>query len=338
MSLQAQDIVRQQLEHVADGFADIEQHSDQRGILAQAATVQARQLATARSRIEDASSGLSSGLAQMGTLAVDLYEHFVAMETTASSAFGNCKLASFLREELERLSQISEQSEKSNRRISDLVTRVNKVIHDFSEKVSHQQFEVKLVALNAQIAAARLPTAGALNRLAEETSRVAEEVGTMNVQMTQQLIEVVETLRAMKVHADEFQEVIVRDRGDLASQSDSVSTMIESLQQGVKSETAEVRGSFSSVRDEINLLIASFKPEASISASFDPCSAFCDTLLEWCSQHPPEDDEVQTYSITDGRYTMESEYQNHNDVLASSPTEIPATTKAPELDKDIELF
>jgi hypothetical protein len=186
-SLQHQDVVRQQLEQVAGSFDDIRRHLDgngpsgqpeasiDRAFVHRAASSQLANLRTARAGIEKAVNDVTSGLQAVLSVGGRLVTQFTAMEAAGRSAFHDCHVAQLFREEIGQLAHIANMSEKANDKISSLVDRIADVVRVFSQEISHYEIDVKIVALNAQIAAARLPSADALNKLAEETSVISAE-------------------------------------------------------------------------------------------------------------------------------------------------------------------
>ncbi|WP_404425702.1 hypothetical protein [Nibricoccus sp. IMCC34717] len=336
IGLQGQDIVRQQLEHVAEGFGDMERFGDDRAVRAQAARVQAGQLRAAQDRIQESSRVLSLALAEIVASGAVLESEFQAMEEGAGKALRECHLATLFREETEKLSLIADQSEKSNRRIAELVVRVDEVIQDFSKRVSEQQFAVKIVALNAQIAAARLSQAGGLNRLAQETSRVSDDVGHMTVAMTERLVEAVTLLRGIKEEADRFQEVIMRDKRGLETQSAEVNQMLADFLERIQGGATEVCSDFAAINLEMAALAQGFGLDDSIAETFAPCITFCENVAGECS--PAE--AGQTYGVAASRYTMQSEVLVHQQALQASgaPAVAPSPATQNSNDNDIELF
>jgi hypothetical protein len=336
VGLQGQDIVRQQLEHVAAGFDDMERFADDRAVRAQAARVQAGQLRAAKERIQSSSEVLTLALAEIVTSGEVLQNEFQAMEEGAGKALQECHLATLFREETEKLSLIADQSEKSNRRIAELVVRVDEVIQDFSKRVSEQQFAVKIVALNAQIAAARLSQAGGLNRLAQETSRVSDDVGQMTVAMTGRLVEAVTLLRGIKDEADRFQEVIMRDKLGLETQSAEVNQMLADFLERIQGGAADVCSDFAKINAEMATLAQGFGLETHIDTAFAPCISFCDEAQG--AEAPLA--LGKSYTIDTQRYTMESEVRVHQQALQASASSAaaPVPLAQGKADNDIELF
>lgn len=334
VALQAQDIMRQQLEHVSTGLDEIRSRSSDEALLCQASRVQILQLGSAKERIEKATEALRTALQRLAAKSGELADRFVTMETAMLQAVGDCKLAGLFKEETEKLAQIATQSEQSNTRIAELVTRVDSVIQGFSVEVSAQQFDVKLVALNAQIAAARMEDAGALNRLAEETSSVANRVGEMTDSMTGQLREALHSLQAMKEEADRFQGTIVSDKKQLEEKSVRVNGLLHGLEEGLRQETTEAKKGFELIRSELDAFEHSLTWQAEIDACFGRAADSCRAVLTWCGGEEGNTEEV--FRASQVGYTMASEYELHAQALGKAEASAPPADSSSS--KDIELF
>lgn len=331
-SLQHQDIVRQQLEHVAAGFDDLRQHLHEDGSAANpaaklelgyvhhAASVQQAHLRAARSEIEKAVTEVTSGLQAILSVGGQLVERFTAMESAGCAAFRDFQVARMFREEIHQLAQIAEMSEQANDKISGLVDRIADVVRVFSKEISLHDLDVKIVALNAQIAAARLPSADALNKLAEETSKVSGE----NAEITRDLIADLQSclagLVAVKSDADEFLGIVTSEKAELERGVVMVSDRLNRLGERVQARSAQVRSDFEAAHRETHELLASLGFPALVARSYEPAERLCELLLAATASHAdPEDLTAEASARLEshrGRYTMHKESATHNAALS----------------------
>ena len=346
-SLQHQDIVRQQLEHVGAGFEDIRRHlcddgssgSPQarleRGYVHHAAGVQQAHLNAARAEIENAVSEVTSGLQALQAIGGQLAGQFTAMEAAGRAAFQDCQVAPMFREEIRQLGLIADMSESANGKISLLVERIAGVVSVFSKEISGHGLDVKIVSLNAQIAAAHLPSADALNKLAEETSSISAE----NERLTRDLIADLQTsldaLVVVKGDADEFLGIITREKGELERGVVVVCDKLARLGEHVQTRTAQARLEFEAAHRETGALLDGLAFPSLVASCFDPAERLCASLLAATERYASPDDLSAAASARldshRGRYTMHKETATH--AAALSGVAAPAAAG-----DEIELF
>ncbi|MBI5380635.1 MAG: methyl-accepting chemotaxis protein [Opitutae bacterium] len=345
-SLQYQDIVRQKLEHVATGLDEMctqinrnakGQGTVDWGYLHHATRVQQAQLHSARTEIEQAGLEVTSGLNDLLAISEELVNRFTEMEQAAADAFLSCRVADMFREEIGKLARIADQSEQTNCNISRLVERIETVVSVFSQEISQHEFEVKLVALNAQISAARLPSADALNRLAEETSRVAAENATVTNELTAELQATLKNLRKIKTEADDFLALIKREKADLERGALVVSAKLERLSQRIQQNSTQVSKNFSTAHETSRALLEGLAFPQEIGACFGPGQELCESLLAttagFASQEDLSAEAIGRLEAHQEHYTMREEHAAHAAALgqASQPSAAPASM-------EIELF
>lgn len=290
-SLQHQDIVRQQLEHVVAGFDDIRRRllDDppasqpearlELGYVHSAAGVQQAQLRAARAEIEKAAAEVTSGLQSLQEIGGKLAVRFATMESAGCAAFRDCRVAPMFRDEIHRLAQVADMSEKANDKISGLVDRIAEVVRFFSGEISRCELDVKIVALNAQIAAARLPSADALNKLAEETSILSGENAHVTGDLVAELQTGLDALLAIKRDADEFLGIVTSEKAELERGMVTVSEKLVRLGESVQSRSAQVRREFEAANGETRALIDGLGFPALVASCYAPAERLCESFL-----------------------------------------------------------
>ena len=375
-SLQYQDIVRQKLEHVAMGFRDIVDHITDPdnpghlkrsskldlGYLHHAIRVQQVHIAESKSSIAAAGLEVTRGMNELLKKGEALVAEFAKMEEAAEAAFKGSRMAELFRVETRGLIEISAQGERTNKRVQWLVGRVEDFARVFTEDISRQEFDVKLVALNAEVAAARLPSAGALGRLAEETSRLSDDTTRITSSMSTELNEALRKLQGVRTESNKTRKTLDQEKSELLFQMPGVSDKLADLNDCVQRHSSEVGRDFGAVHQEIREILPTFNFPSLIEECFGPAEALCRHLLDLTSAFAsPEDLDVGAVARLDahkGRYTMQSEHAAHRAALdgsaeapggaeplpPASPGEAvlapPETTPAPtgQDDANIELF
>jgi hypothetical protein len=344
-ALQHQDIVRQQLEHVAAGFHDLCEHFHETGpartnrkrraqvelaYVHRATCVQQMHLGSARQEIEQAGTDVVAGLnALLGTGAT-LVERLAEMENTAASTIRDNHTVRNFKEQISQLAQVATKSKEANDNITRLVQRIEEVVRMFSEEIVQHEFDVMLVALNAQIAAARLPSADALSKLAEETSYVSTDNTAVTDELTANLQACLVQLHQIKSEADEFLGIVTREKNELESGMIAVSEKLDRMLEHVHTGTVQARQDFAAVHDDCRALLERLVFPASIAQCFGHAEQLCTELLE-VSADGAADGSLSTAAASRlqahrDRYTMEKEDAAHAAAL-DGPTAAPTAAE-----------
>ncbi|MBK9991647.1 MAG: hypothetical protein IPP19_13170 [Verrucomicrobia bacterium] len=352
-SLQYQDIVRQQLEHVSAGFKDISTHlgelgqscrtntKPELGFIHHAASVQQTHLASSRIDIEKAGTEVSSGITQMLAIGSQLITTFAEMEQAAQAAFGRSRISELFKHEIHQLALIADQSEKANQKISRLVERIDEVVRVFSQEISSHEFEVKIVSLNAQIAAARMTAANALNKLAEESSLASDANAAATAELTNELQSCLNQLQGIKNDADEFMNIVTREKDELEANASKVSTQLANLGVQIGDGSSSVRREFATVHKTQNELLGRLRFQTLIQNSYDPALQVCGKLCAATKAFAlPEDltvEGMRKLTAHQNRYTMERENELQSHALGKNSLPVKAALTSTNAG-DIDLF
>lgn len=344
-ALQHQDIVRQQLEHVSEGFEDLEQHlrtgpasAIEWDYVEHAARIQAAQLNASRSEIDGAGTAVIGGLRALLSTSTAMVERFSAMESAAASALDHSRIAELFATELQELTGIIDQSQQANARTSRLVERITEVIRLFSEEIGRYELDVKIVALNAQIAAARLSAADALNRLAEETSNVSDTNTRVTRELSTNLHANLGKLEAVRQEGAAFLAIVTRERAQLERGLESVGGKLTRLVQRVRSGAVQVRRDFEPVHQDCRALLDGLGFPTLIESTFGPPAQLCRNLAATSATAvgaaAPSGAALAKIKKHQTRYTMRKENATHAAALGDRSAVAAAATEA----DGIELF
>lgn len=364
-ALQYQDIVRQQLEHVGQGFDDLVQHAaNARGLvpdfayLGRAARVQQAHLRAARQAIEDSGRSLTDGGQALLVAGTELATRYTAMERLAATVHARSKLGTMIQAETDQLVGIAGESERTNERIARLLDRIEASVKIFSTEISRHEFEVKLVALNAQIAAYRVPEAFALNKLTEEIARVSAGTAELTAAMTRQLAETLTRLQKLRREAEEVRRTIGQEKTDLTGGAQHVAEKLARLNQrlteGSTTATTLFKAAYGEVRDTLGAL--QFPHE--IPAAFAPAEELCTQLVGATAVFTTGELTAEGSQLLDAhrsRYTMRGERDSEAaalatpakaavpgnseiDLFAEPAASLPAAPVAAPADDGVELF
>lgn len=347
VSLQYQDIVRQQLEHVTQGFDDISRHipsaaAEHRtvdvGYLHHVTRVQQNHLSSARGSIEKTCRQLAENSEALLETGSRLSEHFQEMERCASAVLADSRVADLFEAETKHLAQIAHQSELTNQRITRLVERIEESVRVFSTEIVRLELEVKIVALNGQIAAARVPDAGALNKLSEQTAQLAEQTSLLTHAMNLQLGETLAELQRLRDRAKGGHADIARERTSLAEQSVAVSDKLSRLHHRIRQGSGKVATDFESAYREVNDLLDTLTFPKLIAYSFAPAEALCENLFTATAHFATATMSAvgqERLSAHRDRYTMHQERTAHAAALATcTPEKVEASAPVAEFFDD----
>ena len=342
MALQHQDIVRQKLEHIAVGFEDIAGRlpaalaaaGPAAAFVHQASAVQHAQLRAARAEIEKAGAEVMGGMGQLVEHGESLLSDYTGLEKAVSNAFAECRLADLYREQITELAGIAAQGQVTNEKVARSVGRIEEVVRLFSQEIARQEFDVKIVSLNAQIAAARMTSAEALNKLSEECSRVSDEIGRITSDLARELDDVLGALQQISVQADSFLGIVSREKQALETGAVTVSEQLRRLGDEIQRDAARTGQDFAALFGETKKLLGSLRFPELIAARYDPAEALCRRLEATTAPSaalPLDAAAAATLAAHRERYTMEEERRAHAGALGTA-----VASAAPVA--DIELF
>jgi hypothetical protein len=340
-SLQHQDIVRQQLDHVAAGFHDLRTHLQQpdrsagdAAYVHRAACVQRAHLRGSRVEIERAIASVCAGLQALLETSVPLASCFEALESGATQTFAQSRLAGIFSHEIHQLVDIADRSESANDNSARLVERIEALVDVFSKEIGSHELDVKIVALNAQIASAHTVAAESLNRIAQETVLVADNNAAVTTQLTDELRLCLQSLQGIKSSSAAFLEIASRERSELQTSVSRVSEKLHRLSSRVQSEVASVSAEIREVRAETEQLLAGMRLSELVESCYAPGEALCETILAATDDHRGAgalDAETQRrLERHRSRYTMVKENAAHAAALGAAAPATPATGE-PEL-------
>jgi hypothetical protein len=285
-------------------------------------------LRSAREEIERAGTDVVAGLQALLTTGATLVERFTAMEAIAGGTLRDCGGVRDFKEQIRQLALIAAKSKVANDQITRLVGRIEEVVRMFSDEILQLEFEVLLASLNAQIAAAHLPSAEAIAKLAAETSRISADNAAITDELTAGLQESLRQLQTIKGEADEFLCIVTREKSELESGVVAVSGKLDRMLERIHTGSVEARRNFAAVHDDCRVLLDSLAFPALTEQCFGRAERLCTDLIEVGAEVPANGtlsaaaaSRLQAYRY---RYTMEKEEKAHAATLAGSAS-VPAS-------------
>ncbi len=333
---QYQDIVRQKLEHVCAGFAEM-QTADGPGrdaFLHSCAKVQSGQLVSARMEIEQAGQALTTHCRQLIPLAEEMVSQFQQLqegvqETLASSG----STGSFL-QQVEHLSSATKQTEISNERFDRLTSDISNTLEDFRREICELQIEVKRVAINAQLASVRIESVDALNKLAEEAAMLAVKNNATTRQLFTALSDAQQSMEKIQAQSRQFVAIVEREKSELLCRAAESQQKLDRMFSCLRTATAQTRETFQMVRDRMQQLLENLTFPEKIPEVFAPSAALCREIESLVSPDH-QDRGADLLRAHQARYTMKSENVVHTRALAVSGT-LAAACETQDQSSDVE--
>lgn len=319
MGLQCQDMTRQKLEHVASALENLD--NEKPATLTTQATLLSALLADARNLFDDSArtvmDGVSNALAQSDLLEVQLSN----LQDTLLQRFGHGQLASSFGKEIKELAALTDASAAVHLQIADLDERIAAVIELFTTDIANRQQDIRLIALNAQVAASRLLSGGALERLAQETSIVANEnektSDLLSTTLQNALVEIRDSRGASVLQLD----CLNSERATISLCTEDIDTRLTAfIQTAIDSSQSAAKRSRETT-SSIRALTANLTFSQQIAIAFDPASQALAQLAAACGTRratPPSRDSARRLEAQRLSYTMETERVLHDRACAAS--------------------
>ncbi len=327
VSLQSQDITRQRLEHVVSAFDKLAQPELQQLPPKQriaetllTAKLQQKQLSETRNLISDSSaqalSGIHSSLMESELVAKQL----VALQKELNSRFGDSKVAYTFIENIDAISKITKATQTVHEEISNLDGQIRTIIDRFNTEIAEQQHDIRLIALNAQVAAARLREGGALECLAKETAIVAAANQKTSNGLAVALDEALSKLSQARELSIAQVEALESERRELEICTQDIDTKLIAFITSTIEKSNRMQIKTAQSKSGIVQLLESLTFPTRIESDLGPAQRALEELLEIC-QEKKGGQKLSTQTIERlkqdaDQYTMQSERELHMQACA----------------------
>ncbi len=338
LGLQAQDIVAQKIAHVIEGLGRMlerttapeakstpEQDAALLRFLAQSATVEHAQLQSIRQDLQQTEDQLSSAIGTIENQVGQLDEECMSMREFDRITVAFNGLIETLLEAIEGVSELVDTTVTSTDRafteIQPLGGRTSNVTQTMRELSAH----IRVIALNAQVQAARLDSgtglevlAAATNRVAVETAGISEEIAAHLDQFASAMDDLVKTFTTMHDRG-------LREQQAWHERSQAERSALHAVRDGVLSELHSTVECANHIRE----LVRRMRDKVNISTQLDPIVCVPGEALAKLSGaagqvllRPPFAGLAAPSSAADAEYsrtfTMESERKVHEAALAAA--------------------
>ncbi len=339
LGLQAQDILAQKIAHVIEGTGGIlarSFNSDQpRGLdreaaclrfINQSAAIERAQLESIRQDLKQTEEQLNGAICAIENQVGQLDEECMSLREFDRITVGYNGLIETLLEAVDGVSELVETTVSSTdhafNEIQPLGGRTSNVTVTMRELSSH----IRLIALNAQVQAARLDNSMGLEVLAAATNRVAVETGGISEEIATQLDQFASTMEDLVKAFTCLHERGTRQQAEWTEQSRIERQTLHSVRDSTLTELHQTV----ECADRIRQLVRQMRDKVNVSAQIEPGlrmpEASLDSIVqltkavllrpqyEGCPVDLPPD-----FDPGHGRnYTMESERKVYEAALAAA--------------------
>ncbi len=358
LGLQAQDIVSQKIAHVIEGIGQVLNRSSSSDAMSdrvleaallrfivQSASVEHAQLESIRGDLRQTEEQLKSAISAIEDQAGQLDHECLSMRDFDRLTVGYPGLIETLLEAVDDVSELvkttASSTDQAFAEIQPLGGRTSNVTATMRELSAH----IRVIALNAQVQAARLDNRTGLEVLAAATNRVATETGGISEEIATRLDQFATGMDGL---VKEF--TCLHDRGaqELQSWHEQSGAERQSLH-NVRDLTLAEMNLTGECADRIRELARQMRDKINVSAQIDPGlripAVSLNSLVQLAkelllqpryaglpAELPPE------FNQGSGRkYTMESERKVYEAALAATSTAVPVGAPLESVTVDSEL-
>ncbi|MDQ8200262.1 methyl-accepting chemotaxis protein [Pelagicoccus enzymogenes] len=332
--LQVDDIVRQKLEHVSSNLMDLKDllaglskgRRGKSGLMEDlafvnlCARVQLEQIRSAKAEIEEAGEVVISGVRELLNVSGALLDALTDLQKRVADALENCSTAQLFAREIEKISEVAESCSQINQRISGLTDEISSIIDSFSRDILKHNFDIKVVALNAQVSASRALGGRTMESLAAETAQVAQTNEQLTGELLVSLNALPERLSCLQDEMKRFLDLAERDRSALSEEGEDVTRRLDGMDDTILDEAKAMLSGFTQLRKVTEGLLASVCFPKEVAKAFESAERVCLAVAEESAGFAKKCDSEklrERLDVMKSGYTMKRELNAHESVLAS---------------------
>jgi methyl-accepting chemotaxis protein len=350
-SMQSHDIVRQQIEHVQEALADLEQRivpsrgSDQElaGDVYGVCRLQSAQLLHARDCLTTAVCGIVENLQGLADKSRGIAWQTREMIKVADGA-GDSLFVEIERS-LSPVVGLLAKSAAANHSLAEAVASVAVTVAEISTFVIDIEAigeEIELIALNSQIKAALTGEEGAaLGVLAEAIQRLSVDACAQTAAVTGTLREISRVTEGLSTSTSAGSFSGELDTETMAASLTGLVESIRAMNDGVMSTLAANDAAVQELSDDIEGTTGGITVHTTVSAEAESINAELERIITNVREIAPETDEIDLAELST-RYTMHSERKVHASITGAALAGLASSSEGEADDSDlgdnIELF
>jgi methyl-accepting chemotaxis protein len=345
MSMQAHDMVRQQIEHVDETLSELKDRlfagsagADEAALICE---LQSAQLRHAAAELDAAVQAIVDNLREVARKQSGL-----SQETRAMAGIADQTGASFFTEMQRDISVVTVallESSKVNQSLCVAMAAVADTVGEIASFVGDIETigeEIKLIALNAQIKSAYTGDEGAALGV------LAEAIQRLSIDAIEHTTVVSGTLHAIIAATQGLSTGVNAETTSLEGEVRSMVTSLSSLLEVLRTVNESLLRALSRMDDEVTLLSSDIDRVTTgitvhqkVSQVLDGAVRGLCGIIEAARRIAPASDQGANLSDLAGRYTMHSERKIHEALFKGAPVAGPVAAAAvQEFEDNVELF
>ncbi|WP_152609981.1 methyl-accepting chemotaxis protein [Geobacter sp. OR-1] len=350
-SMQFHDIVRQQIEHVETALAELHHRvtscgSEEMDLAVEMTDIcelQAAQLRQAGDEISDAVRSIIDNLCKVSDK-----ESNTASKTREMAGVADRAGSSFfsdMADDLKKIAAVFASNAEANKSITRAMTSVAGTVGEivtYVGDIEHIGEEIELIAMNAQIKAARTGAEGAaLGVLAEATQRLSVEAQEQTGNVSRTLLAVTETTESLFHDVGEEAENLENEIDSIVNELDSVLNSLRLLNENIIEKVQSLEGEVLALSCDIESTTSSISVhELMASGLSDVLGALNAIVAEAAALIPIDLAKGKTARLQElaTRYTMHSERKVHAGFAGAEGFDTFSGSGSEESDDNVELF
>lgn len=345
MSMQAHDIVRQQVEHVEEALLEVHSHlsQDSAGIeeVAGICELQGAQLKHAARELETAVQAIIMNLREIAGQQSGLSRETASLAGIADEAGSGFFGA--MEQDLSLVTTTLTESAKVNDKLTDAMGGVTGTVREIAGLVGEIETlgeEIKLIALNAQIKSAYTGEEGAALGV------LAEAIQRLSVEAIEHTGAVSNTLQGIHAVTERLNIGVSQENSILQEEVQRMVATLAGLLNTLRGVNLTLRNSLSRMDQEVHHLCADIervtvgiKVHQKVTKVLGDAVLALEGILKEARIMVPGVGKGVNFEELSQRYTMHSERKIHSSVLGRTPVAVAAPPQGEdELGGNVELF
>ncbi|MEA2102813.1 MAG: hypothetical protein U9P80_09640 [Thermodesulfobacteriota bacterium] len=340
LSLQSNDITRQQIEHVQENLCEMLKdlglsQKESSELLAHVCTLGCRQLSMSTDELYTAVEQVKSN---MGEIAGDVK---TISEKTISLAYSDdAGRNAFLKGVDDSMAQVIaflNENEQEQVQIGETIAKACSMVKDmavFIKDIDTMSFQLQLIAINARIKAAHMGSRGAALDV------LSGSIYELSANSRQDILQISNSLKTMAASADAFGSQIETHRKtqhdhtlEITSQMSGIMDLLKRKDSDANEFAAEIRDIATALQSDIHTSIAGIHVHETVSQALNETKAHLnEAIQEIGSIYPDWKDAHNTKELNEiiKRYTMEEERVLHRNTMQDAAAE-PQVVKEQEI-------
>lgn len=318
VALQYQDTMRQKADHVHEALVDLRgQLLNSRSLspkqVSEVAMLETRQLDNIKLGLEEASNDIANGIQQMGARLDDIDRDCLALDDIEQTVVSAQSVSDILLHTIAEARSLVAEALSGTEKTYAAIQTFGNAATNVTSTLRQLAFDIRLIALNAQIQAAQVGAGTGLEVLSERTCDLSEETGQFTRQIGVELEELIRLLTGVDAECQklrsESQDHLDRINSKSETQEDELvvyRSRIADVLEGASELIHRSRQNASALLNKTDFSRLSRQPLVALQTVLHDIQSAALQLAPRRARVSPEDG-AKSLDRLNARYTMDSE-------------------------------